>query len=81
MTQAVAKQLLEEGTEWRSRLRMIPYRTIGIENGLLKGFVADELLIFEEGYWVRWKYPVLGVAEQPFGQTDGYEVILHPDMV
>ena len=52
-----------------------------VENGLLRGFVADELIVFEGLYFFHTSYPVLAVAKQPFGKTDGYEIILHPNMV
>lgn len=67
--------------EWNTRFRLIPYSSIGVENGLLKGFVADELIVFEGRYFFQTSYPVLAVANQPFGKTDGYEIILHPNMV
>ena len=57
------------------------YSSIGVENGLLRGFVADELIVFEGRYFFQTSYPVLAVAKQPFGKTDGYEIILHPNMV
>lgn len=77
----LAARLLEGETEWGTRFRLIPYSSIGVENGLLRGFVADELIIFEGQYYFQSVYPVLAVAKQPFGQRDGYGIILHPNMV
>lgn len=77
----LAARLFEGEMEWNTRFRLIPYSSIGVENGLLKGFVADELIVFEGRYFFQTSYPVLAVAKQPFGKTDGYEIILHPNMV
>ena len=74
-------RLFEGEMEWDTRFRLIPYSSIGVENGLLRGFVADELIVFEGRYFFQTSYPVLAVAKQPFGKTDGYEIILHPNMV
>lgn len=73
--------LLEGEKDWGTRFRLIPYSSIGVENGLLKGFVADELVVFVNRYSFVYAHPVLAVAEQSFGKTGGYEIILHPDMV
>ena len=77
----LATRLFEGEMEWDTRFRLIPYSSIGVENGLLRGFVADELIVFEGRYFFQTSYPVLAVAKQPFGKTDGYEIILHPNMV
>lgn len=79
----VEKRLIQElldDEEWQTRLRMIPYRSIGVHCGLMRGFVADEIRIFVRHYPVSQLMPVLAVANQPFGQADGCQVILHPDL-
>ena len=77
----LAMRLLEGEQEWGRRFRLIPYSSIGVENGLMKGFVADELVVFVNRYSFVYAHPVLAVAEQSFGKRDGYEIILHPDMI
>ena len=74
-------RLLEGEQEWGRRFRLIPYSSIGVENGLMKGFVADELVVFVNRYSFVYAHPVFAVAEQSFGKRDGYEIILHPDMI
>ena len=58
----LAARLFEGEMEWNTRFRLIPYSSIGVENGLLKGFVADELIVFEGRYFFQTSYPVLAVA-------------------
>ena len=77
----LAMRLLEGEQEWGRRFRLIPYSSIGVENGLMRGFVADELVVFVNRYSFVYAHPVLAVAEQSFGKRDGYEIILHPDMI
>ena len=63
--QELAICLLEGEQEWGTRFRLIPYSSIGVENGLLKGFVADEIIVFVKKYSFVYAHPVLAVAEQP----------------
>ena len=76
----LAQELMDEDG-WQTRLRMIPYRSIGISCGLMRGFIADEMTVFEGGYSFCCTMPVLAVANEPFGQEDGFQIILHPDLV
>ena len=77
----LAMRLLEGEQEWGTRFRLIPYSSIGVEHGILKGFTADELVVFVNRYAFVYAHPILAVTEQSFGKTDGYEIILHPDMI
>lgn len=76
----LAQALMDE-EDWQTRLRMIPYRSIGVHCGLMRGFIADEIIVYEGRYPMRNKSPVLAVANQPFGEADGYQVILHPELI
>lgn len=80
----VEKKLIQgllDDEDWQTRLRMIPYRSIGVSCGLMRGFIADEITIFDGRHPVRCHMPVLAVANQSFGQDDGCQVILHPDLI
>lgn len=72
---------LFEGEEWRTRFCLIPYNSIGMTGGVMKGFFVDEIIIFVNRYAYVYMHPVLAVAEQPFGRKRGYEIILHSDMI
>lgn len=76
----LAQELLDE-EDWQTRLRMIPYRSIGISCGLMRGFIADEITVFEGRCLLHCARPVLAVANESFGQEDGYQIILHPDLI
>lgn len=76
----LTRELLND-EQWQTRLRMIPYRSIGVTCGLMRGFIADEITIFEGRHPVRCRMPVLAVANQSFGAKDGCQVILHPDLM
>lgn len=80
----VEKKLIQEllsEEEWQTRLRMIPYRSIGISCGIMRGFVADELIIFKGWRPVYCQMPVLAVANQTFGHESGCQIILHSRLI
>ena len=77
---SLAKELLDE-EDWQTRLRMIPYRSIGVSCGMMRGFVADEIIVYESRCCLCYARPVLAVANESFGKEDGYQVILHPEIM
>lgn len=58
--------------------RVIPYNSVGMKNGVLKGFVADELVIMdEEGMQRRVKKAVVAIYEGTLSVTHDYQMILN----
>ena len=57
----------------------IPYHAIGTKNGILKGVLADELEIPEQGE-KKWQKVMLGIYEGKISRQDEYQVILHPKL-
>lgn len=58
--------------------RVIPYHSVGMKNGVLKGFVADELVITdEEGMQRRIKKAVIAIYEGTLSVTHDYQMILN----
>jgi stage II sporulation protein GA (sporulation sigma-E factor processing peptidase) len=76
-----AVSLLIDDVACQTRLRMIPYRTIGLNNGIMRGFIADEIRIYTGFDSTCYERPVLAVAEQSFSHEGGYQIILHPDLI
>lgn len=62
---------------WLSRVQIIPFRAVGINN-LLLGFRPDILLIKTESGVVETDNVVLGVYRGELAKDDMYQALLHP---
>jgi stage II sporulation protein GA (sporulation sigma-E factor processing peptidase) len=67
-----AEPFLEAG----AKLYYIPFRTIGKENGLLPGFVADYMKIGQEQEYRQIERPVIALSPEPVNREGRYEMIL-----
>lgn len=58
--------------------RVIPYNSIGMDHGVLKGFVADELTIQEEsGYERTYAKVIVAIYEGKLSLRDDYQMLLN----
>lgn len=74
------KQELCEGEE--PMYQMIPFHSIGEQNGLLPAFFADYLCIrLKDGSEKRVERPLIGVTKEPLSSQKEYDMILHPDLL
>lgn len=63
---------------WRNRLRLIPFSSVGKSNGLLPGFRPDELVIM--GREKRHTDQVIiGITMQELG--NGYQAVINPEVL
>lgn len=61
--------------------RVIPFHSVGMENGVLKGFVADELLVYDEkGYERCFRKIVVAIYEGRLSLKEEYQMILSPHL-
>ena len=64
------------------RLRLIPYYSVGCENGLLKAYRMDDMEITNElGYYKRIEAPYVGVYTKELCEGGQYQMILAADAV
>ncbi|MEY8391480.1 sigma-E processing peptidase SpoIIGA [Lachnospiraceae bacterium 45-W7] len=74
----IKKKILEEQIEKGKLLpRMIPFHSLGTENGLIEAVTIEGMYIIKEGRSLYLDRPVLGLAEGNLFQDDGYSVILN----
>lgn len=66
------------GTAWASRLRVIPYSSLGCRHGLLIGFRPDEVVVFWGARALRVKEVVVGVYQRALSPGEGYRALIHP---
>jgi len=61
--------------------RVIPFHSVGMENGVLKGFVADELLVQDDrGYERCYRKTVVAIYEGRLSMKEEYQMILNPKL-
>lgn len=67
-------------SSWFSRFRLIPFSSLGRENGMLIGFKPDYILIGEEGSKNVFDV-VIGIYNRSLSKNSRYRAILSPDLI
>ena len=73
-------ELLANST-WLPRFRVIPFVSIGEEKGLLPGFRADQVLIFDGTRNFRSRNVVIGIYVNRLSKEGAFVALLHPDIL
>lgn len=67
-----------EDANWNNRLRLIPFNSLGKENGMLMGFRPDKVNV-ENGKSI--KNIIVGVYTKRLSKDGEYSALLHPDIL
>ena len=74
----IKKKILEEQIEkGKLLIRMIPFHSLGTENGIMEAVTIEGMYILKEGQPLYLEKPVLGLAEERLFRDDGCGVILN----
>ncbi|WP_408955851.1 sigma-E processing peptidase SpoIIGA [Natroniella sp. ANB-PHB2] len=78
-----SSQLLSEmvDTSWSSRFRLIPFSTIGKENGMLVGFRPDEVMIQTEEGVVKTSRVIIALQNSSLDSNNNYQALLNPEVL
>lgn len=68
-------------SRWSSRFRIIPFRSLGRENGILVGFRPDEAVVIFEGEKIVLEGVTIGIYDKKLDAEGGYNALLHPDVL
>jgi len=60
--------------------RVIPFHSVGKENGLLPGYIFDKLEIETIQSRRTIVNPIIGISNQPLSSNETYQMILHPKL-
>ena len=63
------------------KIRLIPYRSIGKEDGIMNGILVTDLKIIKEKQRIEVPYAVIAISKVPLSKWDHYEMLLHPDLI
>ncbi|QZY57161.1 sigma-E processing peptidase SpoIIGA [Crassaminicella profunda] len=68
-------------SEWMNRFRVIPFKSLGKENGMLMGFKPDRVQVKDEKDLKCIKNIVVGVYTKKLSRNGDYAALLHPDIL
>lgn len=68
-------------SDWVSRFRLIPFSSLGKENGMLIGFKPDEIEILEGPEKKDLKDIIIGIYNKKLSKSEEYRALLHPEII
>lgn len=68
-------------SEWFSRFRLIPFTSLGKENGMLIGFKPDCIEIIENEGKKSTKDVIIGVYSRALSKNEKYRALLNPEVL
>lgn len=71
----------EDYIEYRTRFRVIPFRSIGKQNGMLLGFKVDEVKIMTDMEEIINKKVIVCIYHQKLTKTSAYSALIGLDML
>jgi len=66
---------------WFARLRVIPFRSLGKQNGLLMGLRPDRVEISDGAKKYEVRNVIIGVYRKPLCAEGTYHALLHPEII
>lgn len=70
-----------ENEDFKYRIRMIPYVSIGQKNGMLIGFKPDRVEVFKENKTVSIKDVIIGIYNFKLSGDGSYQGLLNPEIL
>jgi stage II sporulation protein GA (sporulation sigma-E factor processing peptidase) len=68
-------------SEMVTRFRVIPFKSLGKENGMLIGFKPDEIQLMENNKQQSIKNIIIGIYSKKLSNTGEYNALMHPDIL
>jgi stage II sporulation protein GA (sporulation sigma-E factor processing peptidase) len=64
-----------------TRFRVIPFKSLGKENGMLLGFKPDEVQLMENNKLQSIKNIIIGIYNKKLSNSGEYNALIHPDIM
>lgn len=68
-------------SNWIRRFRMIPYSSIGEQNGLLVGFKTDKIIFFDKSEKKEVTDVIMAIYNYSLSKNGEYNALLHPEII
>jgi stage II sporulation protein GA (sporulation sigma-E factor processing peptidase) len=68
-------------SKWVTRFRLIPFKSLGKENGMLIGFKPDEITIHDNSRKIHISNIVVAIFRKNLSADGEYGALIHPEML
>ncbi|RDV82912.1 sigma-E processing peptidase SpoIIGA [Ammonifex thiophilus] len=68
-------------SRWLTRVRLIPFRSLGVSGGLLVGLRPDAVEVFYGGKEVKTRKVVIGIYSERLSPEGAYQALLPPKII
>lgn len=68
-------------SKWATRFRIIPFKSLGRENGMLVGFKPDAVTIFDNDRKIQLNNIILAIYRKNLSKDGEYSALIHPEML
>lgn len=69
------------GSKWFSRFRLIPFTSLGKENGMLIGFKPDYIKVMEKEENKGICDVIVGICNKALSRNEKYKALLNPELI
>ena len=77
----VPQEIYKENLQYITKFRLIPFKSIGKENGMLLGFKAEKIEIVQENVKKIINDVIVGIYEKNLSRKDEYNVLIGLDLL
>ncbi|WP_243183302.1 sigma-E processing peptidase SpoIIGA [Anaerosolibacter carboniphilus] len=70
-----------QSSQWMNRFRMIPFKSLGKDNGMLIGFKPDCVELQDNNHSKCIKEIIIGIYTRKLSTDGDYHALLHPDLL
>lgn len=68
-------------SKWAARFRIIPYKSLGRENGMLVGFKPDMVTIFDGSKKIQLSNIIIAIYRKKLSGDGEYSALIYPEML
>lgn len=68
-------------SNWMNRFRIIPFTSLGMENGILIGFKPDNVVLNIKGDEININKIIVGISTNRLSKNGDYTALLNPDIL
>ena len=76
----IDEEFRKENIEYMSKLRVIPFTSLGKQNGMLIGLKANKLILEKEEEVEEIKNIIIGIYDKPFSKKGNYHALIGLDI-
>ncbi|MBO5165577.1 MAG: sigma-E processing peptidase SpoIIGA [Lachnospiraceae bacterium] len=77
----IFEKLVKEQEKVDLGFRVIPYRSVGCERGIMKGYEIPEIIIEQDGMKKTCHNIYVGVSEGKVSSKGSYQILVHPKLL